>query len=223
MIMSSDARQAFDKSCHDIDRLLEIHGQLTPSGPGRGYLLQAVSLEVLNKSAIVLISAIWEAYCEDIVSESLKHLVEHSTNSSTVSNEMKKTIAKELKQDKNELAIWQIADNGWKAILVRMAKMRALHFNTPKSENIKDFFREVLGIDDILETWSWEKMSPSEAAKTLDKFITMRGDIAHRGIRQQSVTKSEVQNFLEHIRRLVHKTDAEVNGHLKEATGQSLW
>lgn len=56
----SNAILAFDESRKDIDRLLEIHQRLGGKGKGRRH-----QLEVLNKSAIVLISAIWEAYCED--------------------------------------------------------------------------------------------------------------------------------------------------------------
>ena len=32
-------------------------------------------LEVLNKSAIVLVTSFWEAYCEDIAAEGLAHIV----------------------------------------------------------------------------------------------------------------------------------------------------
>lgn len=54
--MTSMARKAFDESKADVDRLLEIHENLGGTAPGRRR-----RLEVLNKSAIVLITAIWEA------------------------------------------------------------------------------------------------------------------------------------------------------------------
>jgi hypothetical protein len=151
--MASKARHAFDESCHDVDRLLEIHSQLGGSGQGRRY-----QLEVLNKSAIVLITAIWEAYCEDIVAEGIEHLVTHSTNASALSKGIKKPIAKELKADLNELAVWQLADSGWKAVLqsrlTQMNQTRARNLNTPKSENLKVLFSEALGIEDISKTWN---------------------------------------------------------------------
>lgn len=67
--MVSLARKRFDENCGDVTRLLEIHGQIAGDAPGRKY-----RLEVLNKSAVVLITAFWEAYCEDIAAESLLHL-----------------------------------------------------------------------------------------------------------------------------------------------------
>ena len=68
--MPSKARRAFDDSAKDVKRLLEIHKTIGGNAPGR-----RAGLEVLNKSAIVLITAIWEAYCEDISAEALEHIV----------------------------------------------------------------------------------------------------------------------------------------------------
>src|SRR5437016_4168521 len=102
----------------------------------------------------------------------IEHLVAHSTDASALSKGIKKSIAKELKGDLNELAIWQIADNGWKAVLQsrlsQMNQTRARNLNTPKSENIKVLFSEALGIDDISKMWKWAKMSSVQAAKKLD-------------------------------------------------------
>jgi hypothetical protein len=220
--MASKARKAFDQSCLDIDRLLQIHGQLGGAAAGRRY-----QLEVLNKSAIVLITAIWEAYCEDIVSEGIQHIVTHSASADLLSKTIRKTIAKELKADLNELAIWQIADNGWRAVLQsrleRLSAKRSRELNTPRTENIKVLFSDALGIDDISKAWKWAGMSSAQATKKLDQFITLRGEIAHRGAGQSSVTKWNVQDFLNHVKQLVRKTGKQVNTHVKNMTGQALW
>ena len=62
--MPSEARKAFDANVADVDRLLALHSTAGGAGQGRRY-----GLEVLNKSAIVLVTAYWEAYCEDIAAE----------------------------------------------------------------------------------------------------------------------------------------------------------
>ena len=220
--MASKARNAFDQSCQDINRLLEIHGKEGVQAKGRRF-----QLEVLNKSAIVLIAAVWEAYCEDIVGEGIEHLVVHSASASFLSKTIRKAIANELKCDKDELAIWQIADNGWKAVLksrlTRMQEVRARKLNTPKSENIRLLFSDGLGIDDISKGWKWEKMSSDQAAKKLDNYITLRGEIAHRGAAATAVTKYDVEDFLNHVKRLVAKTGKQVNQYVKQNTGKSLW
>ena len=92
--MPSKAREAFDKNADDIDRLLEIHGDLGGALPGRRY-----KLEVLNKSAIVLITSFWEAYCEDLAGESLEHIVRHSKTAGSLSKEIKKLAVTEPTQD----------------------------------------------------------------------------------------------------------------------------
>ena len=87
--MPSKAKKAFDKNSEDIVRLLEIHQHLGGSGVGR-----RSRLEVLNKSAIVLITAIWEAYCEDVAAEALEHLVVHVPAGTALPKELKKRIAR---------------------------------------------------------------------------------------------------------------------------------
>lgn len=219
--MASNARSAFDQSKHDVDRLLEIHSKLGGSEQGRRY-----QLEVLNKSAIVLITAIWEAYCEDIVAEGIEHLVKHAKDASALPKGIKKAIAKELKSDQHELAVWQVADNGWRTFLqsrlTQMNEARARKLNAPKTDNLDILFSDGLGIDEISKAWKWAKMSPAQAAKKLDDYVNLRGEIAHRGAGQKSVTKSHVYDFLNHVERLVRKTGKQVNKCVKDATGKEM-
>src|SRR5438876_11617428 len=117
--MPSKARVAFDRSAEDVKRLLEIHQDLGGDAPGRRH-----RLEVLNKSAMVLVTAIWEAYCEDIASEALDHLVKHVPDALALPKELKKRIAKELKAEPNEIAVWELADSGWTAkVQARLAAL----------------------------------------------------------------------------------------------------
>ena len=112
--MASKAREAFDNNAEDIERLLELHKSEGGSSPGRRF-----GLEVLNKSAIVLMTAFWEAYCEDIASEGLAHLVQHAKTVDALPIELKKTVAKELKAEAHELAIWSLSDDGWRKYLTK--------------------------------------------------------------------------------------------------------
>jgi hypothetical protein len=63
------------------------------SGRGRRY-----GLEVLNKSAIVLITAFWEAYYEDLATEALEHLVTNADSVEKLPLELKKRVASELRE-----------------------------------------------------------------------------------------------------------------------------
>ncbi|WP_131812631.1 HEPN domain-containing protein [Mycolicibacterium peregrinum] len=110
--MASQSRQSFDKNSADIERLLAIHGDITGSARGRRY-----GVEVLNKAAVVLITAIWEAYCEDIAAEGLRSIVENAPSAVKLPKELQKTVASELKKEDHDLAIWNLAGEGWRQVL----------------------------------------------------------------------------------------------------------
>jgi hypothetical protein len=220
--MPSKARQAFDRNAEDIDRLLEIHQGLGGDARGRRF-----KLEVLNKSAVVLITAIWEAYCEDLAAEALEHMVTHLKDASALPKVLKKRIAKELKADANEIAVWQLADAGWKAKikarLVALAEERNRKLNTPKSESIDQLFSDAIGLPVVSDAWRWKKMTSDTAKKKLDDYVTLRGAIAHRGKGSATCKKAEVEDYFDHLKRLVGKTGGRVNTFVRSVTGSPLW
>lgn len=220
--MASQARSAFDQNAKDIQRLLRIHADIGGGAKGRRY-----GLEVLNKSAVVLITAFWEAYCEDIASEALQHLVTYAPSGSRLPKGLKKKLAADIKADKNELAMWDLADAGWKtraqARLAALTAERNLKLNTPKADQIDDLFSNAIGLMNVSATWQWKRMSSAQARAKLDKYITLRGSIAHRGSATSSVTKAQVEDYFRHVKRLAAKTGGEVKRHTRSVTGRDLW
>ncbi len=219
---TSAARRAFGKSCEDIDRLLKIHSDISGPLPGRKH-----GVLVLNKSAFVLITAFWEAYCEDIAAEGLKHLVDHAPAASALPAELQKIVAKELKLDKHDLAIWQLADDGWRSVLsVRLATLQAnrnRRLNTPKTAEIDDLFLSTVGVNRISSRWYWQGMAVDKARTKLDDFVTLRGQIAHRGQASGKPSKFQVEDYYGHVKRIVGKTGGAVNSAVKKATGKEIW
>ncbi|MGH9124257.1 MAG: HEPN domain-containing protein [Acidimicrobiales bacterium] len=220
--MVSSARKAFDQNCEDIERLLEIHKDLGGSGPGRRR-----RLEVLNKSAIVLLTALWEGYCEDIAAEGVAHFVNYARNHKKLPLDLQKRLAKELKAEPDELSVWKVADDGWRACLTaRLATWqedRNRRLNTPKSANIDEMFKITLGIPRISSFWYWSAMSAEQARGKLDRYVELRGAIAHRGGDSRSINKTAVTDYYNHIRRLVSKTGGRVNSVARTGTGTPLW
>ncbi|MCK4486250.1 MAG: hypothetical protein KAU38_05725 [Desulfobacterales bacterium] len=221
--MPSKARKAFDANTKDIERLLELHTKEGGVQKGRRY-----GLEVLNKSAIVLITAYWEAYCEDIAAEGLEHIVKHSKSAEALPKELKKEIAKVINSNKNELELWKIADDGWKTYLKdRLSELQAHRnrkLNAPKSYNIDELFRSTVGISKISSEWRWaKKMTAKRAREKLDKYVTLRGEIAHRGKYSESVKKADIDDYFAFIKQLASKTGGAVNRHVKSITGRPLW
>lgn len=221
--MASKARKAFDENVKDVERLMELHAQHGGNAKGRRY-----GLEVLNKSAIVLITSYWEAYCEDIAEEGLEHIVMHAKIADDLPLEIKKQIAKELKADKNEIAIWNLSDGKWRTVmkerLLDLKENRNRKLNTPKHKNIDDLFDSAIGLSNVSSKWVWaKKLTVTKAREKLDKYVELRGEIAHRGKAKVSVTKVQVDDYLEFIKKAAAKTGGEVNKYVFSITGKKLW
>jgi hypothetical protein len=218
----SKAASTFTESFKEVGSLRDIHERLT--GKGRGY---RPGMEVLNKSAIVLLCAIWEAYCEDVADEGLKHLLAHSSDYSILPKVLQKRVAKELKDDPHELSPWKLAGGGWKTLmqarLAAVKERRDFDWNNPKAEHVDRLFEEVVGITRISGAWHWKHVSPTFATKKLDQLVALRGDIAHRGKAGEAVIKSQVAGHLEHVRRLVVATDSQLRDELRRITGVAPW
>jgi hypothetical protein len=71
----------------------------------------------LNKSAIVLLTACWEAFIEDAASAAFEFLLNESSDATKLPKEILKRVAKFVKEDKNELKVWDLAQSGWKQVL----------------------------------------------------------------------------------------------------------
>jgi RiboL-PSP-HEPN len=220
--MTSGAGKTFAKNCADIDRLLEIHQTEGGTGPGR-----RTRLEVLNKSAIVLVTVFWEAYCEDVAAEALDYIVRHTNDGASLPKELRKIVAKELKTDLDELAVWRLADKGWRRVLSSrldaLKEERDRQLNTPKTKQIDDLFERALGLPGISKSWHWGRMSARRAGDKLDEFVSLRGSIAHRGSGAAAVRKHQVDDYYDHVKYLVDRTDARISEVVKAATRRAPW
>ncbi|MGC4815797.1 HEPN domain-containing protein, partial [Micromonospora sp. DT228] len=161
-----------------------------------------------------------------LASESLRRIAIRTKNPADLPTEIKKTLKKSLLGAKDDLAIWSIAGGGWKDQLKLRASMivsdedRSL--NTPKHRQVRDFFRENLGITDITQSWSWPRCQPETACRKLDEFVTLRGSIAHRRAPAGSVYKREAVKSLDLVQRLAACTAKQVDEFLVKTTGRGL-
>ncbi len=228
--MGSGARRAFDNNCKDILALLKVARDKENHDNH--------SAEVVCKAAIVLTASFWEAYCEDIAAEGLAHLIDNTDDVNTLPKKLRQDLAAELKTDKNDLAIWALAEDGWRSTLRNRldtyTSERNWLFNSPKPAQIDALFAKALGIPRISEKWAWKAklsqrthepptMTAAEARQMLTEYIEIRGAIAHRGITKLPVTIDQAQRFYEFIRRLASRTGGEVSRSVMKATGVPLW
>ena len=203
--MASHARLNLERTRTEIRHFYAIH-QLVKDIPG-----VRKKLDVLNKGMIVLVSAAWEGFCEDLAAEALLLIVDEATAATALPVPLQRIIARELQQSPHELAIWRLAGDGWRDVL--RDRLEDLHeernrrLNTPKTGNIDELFRSALGIEQVSTDWSTPRSSAEENASRLDAFIELRNSIAHRGVDDRPVPKTTVRQFNNHVNVLAERTE----------------
>ncbi len=220
--MPSKAWDAFSSNKADIDRLWAIHQDVAGAGPGRKH-----DVEVLNRAAIVFITACWESYVEDVALEGFDFLVANAPDASKVPGKVRALASAELREAVDATKVWELADQGWKQVLTRhraAVKKRWLDsLNTPKTEQVDSLFKDLLGLSALHAHWHWKGMPAEKAKDKLDDYITVRGAIAHRLKHDEAVYKDWSTDYLGHVERLVNATDGAVAAHLEQHVGMKPW
>src|SRR5438045_2500889 len=104
-----DPIAALLENTEEVKQLVELHEEKTGTKPGRRF-----GVEILNKSAVVLLTACWEAFVEDTASGGFEFVLQETADPSGLAKGIKQRVAKLLKDDKHELRIWELAEKGWR-------------------------------------------------------------------------------------------------------------
>ncbi|MBT2228359.1 HEPN domain-containing protein [Nonomuraea sp. NEAU-A123] len=221
-VPASSARHTFLLNSMDMISYYSLHQILAKSNlPG-----VKNHIYILNKSVYVLVASLWEAYCEDVVAESVAHLVKHAPQWDALPRALTKVVAKELRSGDTELAPWTLAGDGWRTYiedrLEMLARRREFYFASPKSANVEKLFKEALGIEDITRKW---RTGPrfSTICEALDTHIDRRNVLVHRIKPGPTLNKRDVKDFFKIVRWLVRRTDRIVDEILTSSTGESRW
>jgi len=184
-------------------------------------------VEVLNKSSVVLITACWEAFAEDVATLGFDFMLEQADVHNKIPPKVLALSAKKLKSAKDETKIWNLAGAGWKTILNAHRDETINKFvdklNTPRPEGVDWLFETILGCKNISSTWYWAGMSNDTAKSKLNDYVTDRGSIAHRVQTAEPISKSYVSNYKAFIFRLAVKTNSATNKHLRLLVGKQPW
>ena len=87
----------------EVRRLLEIHEKVTGKGPGKRR-----NVQVLNKSAIILLVACWEAYVEDLCEVAFDFMLKHAPSHDVFPDSVLERVASKHQGPKT----WEPADSG---------------------------------------------------------------------------------------------------------------
>lgn len=202
----------------EVELLVAAHHLLGGPGPGRKR-----NVEVLSKSAIVLVVACWEAYVEDLASPALKFQIENAKDHTKISKQVLDRVGTKY----SGVNAWALAGDGWrKALQANLSEVLAKTtgaLNTPKSVQVDELFLKTLGVPKMSNNWTWRGRTITRAVAALDSLVTLRGSIAHRVQHSGSVRKRHVTDAIQLISMLSAKSSNTVRTHVHRQIGKDPW
>lgn len=200
----------------DANRLIDIHVDLTGEGPGRRY-----EVDALNRSAIILAVAAWEAFVEDLAKRNCASLARRLKNAEDLPGSIKAPLLVWLYEKSNfkaptpsaQAAMWSLAGHGWREVLREFAAHKAKNLNTPNSENVTKLFRCTLGIHDITESWGYRRWGAETYREKLDAVLTLRHRVAHGAINTETVGKTRAKDAINLVSSLADRSVTKISEH----------
>lgn len=210
------------ENLEEIGLLTGLHTAMTGSGPGRRH-----GVEVLNKSALVLLVASWEAYVEDLAESAFSFMLEHAETPSVFPNGVLAKAAKPLKEADNPKDLWLLAGDGWKEVLKdhqsAIVKSHIGKLNTPKPQQIDSLIDSLIGLKGLSSSWKWHGISNGNAKAQLEELVERRGEVAHRVKASTYVAKKYVNQMRVFLQRLACISSNRVRGHILRHTKEEPW
>ena len=220
--MSASPSILFKENLKEVGQLLNMHSKLGGTGPGRKH-----NVEILNKSAILFTCAAFEAFIEDLATRAFDHIVANSKDHTSLPKSILKSIADALREDKNEIKIWELAGDGWKVVAENykrdLLKKYVAPFNTPKPHNIEDLLKELTGFTTTPTVWQWKGMQASSAKDRLKQFVELRGALAHGSKPAKPVLKQEVLGYINLLAPIIVRFSNELRTYCYKTTAKFPW
>lgn len=215
--------QGFIDNMKQVNVLLDIHRFLTGSRPGRRHMP-----DILNKSALTLEVACWEAFIEDMCSSAFQFTITNCNAPSMIPNKVLACAAKPIVETEDrEITIWTFSGTGWKDVLQRHKELVLDRYigklNTPKPAQIDKLCEELLGYRHMSNQWNWQGMDSQAACERLINLIVRRGSIAHRVNAETYVRKKEAMDARVFLTRLAVITSNRIRMHLFRLIGTYPW
>lgn len=208
----------FNKNLTDIKLLLTLNSKEIRSKHGGPQ-----KIEILNKSAIVLATTCWEAFIEDLASNAMEFMLKHAVDPRILPTSVLVSASNQLIKDKDERRVWDLAGDGWKAVLKAYCDSTLSCLNTPSHKNIDRLFENLIGLKQLSKSWKWKGVTNDRALTRLDRLISTRGDIAHRLNHDNYITKQDVLDAMKLVLNISVVSSNTVRSHLLKAVGSEPW
>lgn len=194
-----------DKLLVDVDRIIASHATLNHDGGGRR------GLGHLTRSGVLMLCAAWELYVEEVLVEGVEYFIEKFDSPRYLPKPVKKELSAFVRESKHELKPLELAGDGWESLYRNHVKETVNGFHTPKSSNLNPLFRKFLGVDDISRWWSL-------GHREIDHFVSIRGEVAHKGSDASYVTINNLKDYLAKVKQTAIEVDNELTVYLCETT-----
>lgn len=202
----------------DVRALVQIHQKA--AGPGPGY---KHNVEVLNKSAIVLIVACWEAYVEDLASFAFDRILEDVPDPKNWPNNVFALATQDLIKSKNPSRLLELTGDGWKNLLKQHRDHSIQRLHTPSSKWVDGLFNDLIGLPSLSSTWQWQGCSNESAKERLKQLLDLRHSIVHKVVAPQKDFKWNVSQAVDLINRLAAISSNRVREYLAKRFNVTPW
>ncbi len=206
----------------EVMRLVDIHSTVTGNKPGRRH-----NMGILNKSGIVLAVSCWEAFVEDLAANAFDFLLAKATTPTVFPRGVLALASRELRDGPNPLRVWELADAGWRSVLLRhkeqILKKSVGRLNTPRTKQVDELFGDLIGLAFLSNSWRWHNVPNTKVKGSLEELVTLRGEIAHRVVSSRSVRKQDVKAAAELVTRLAVVSSNVVRTFLVSRTDHAPW
>ncbi len=206
----------------EILNLVEIQEER----PLKGAVFQK-RVDVLNKAAIVLLVASWEAFVEDLAKNAFDHLIENAESPTVFPKKVLALSVKDIHENQDRTKVWNLAGDGWKDVLKahrkKVVDQHIGRLNTPRAKQVDSLFLDIIGFKKMSSLWKWRGMPHKTALNKLEALINLRGEIAHRVRSKRKVRKIDIINYARFISRISVIMSNHVGVFVHRCTNQPTW
>ncbi|WP_439475328.1 HEPN domain-containing protein [Algoriphagus formosus] len=203
--MPSQAYSNFQINLRDVDRLVDTHTSISGSSRGKK------GLGHLTRSGIVMLSAAFEVFIEELTIECIELYINRFPSIRDFPKQCKHRMADLIKSHQNELEMFNLSGDGWKDMLRNHVRTDCQTLNTPKYNNIDVLINRYLGIKEFSKSWMHSRVE-------LNELVSIRGEIAHNGSKAKYVKIKFLKESRVFIRNLCQEIDEKVCDHITSIT-----
>ena len=184
------------------------------------------NLGALHKSALILLCAAWEAYVEELLSESLDFVISKVSTPTELSKNLQKELCDHVKKDKHELKALELCGDGWKKLCREIVKIKVKYFNTPRLVNVQNlyvtFFDEDVTKFEITEQDDKGAIIKKACWRGINNMVNDRCEHAH-ACSKKYLTESELRTYRDFLEKGVLLMDKNLCAAVQRLTSQRPW